>query len=257
MYLEFCEELWGRWLADSLVYSDFVKAEFQLDYLPEPYLQFGDCKNPLYVFTTNPGAGLPVQSRASVMAGNECLRSTYSYQEISRVLGDYYSKNLKGTPKTRILGMMDFAKRAGFDGVFQVEACPFHSAQLPKKDALLDNYQVDPFLSKYAESLQVFLRNKPVLIISAVGTKGVINTHSVSNRRWLNWQSNVINLNIDECDILPVNTKNNRITSAFVYSQKSKITSGFILMMGGNHMPKSEHLGHISELFRVQNKVSS
>jgi hypothetical protein len=46
----------------------FIKAEFQTEYLPEPYLVFGTNENLLYVLTTNPGKGMQHQDRSIILS---------------------------------------------------------------------------------------------------------------------------------------------------------------------------------------------
>ena len=98
-FREYCEKLWRQWIERSIIFSPYIQSEFQTEYLPEPYLNFKAGKNPLYVFTTNPGAGMDVQYFDNIVSGKSIISEKQSYESIAEALGQYYSENLKGTPK--------------------------------------------------------------------------------------------------------------------------------------------------------------
>ena len=58
--------------------------------------------------------------------------------------------------------------------MLQVEACPFHSHSLPNKAALLVDLQRDPLLRQYLQYLRAFLIDRPVVIVSAVSSRGAL-----------------------------------------------------------------------------------
>lgn len=230
-----------------------MHSEFQIDYLPEPYLKFGECSNPLYVFTTNPGLGMPEQHRKNILGGKSIASPNDPYSTISKVMGNYYLQHLKGAARNRIEAMIKLSNHSGFDGVIQIEACPFHSKSLPKKDSLLEHLSNDPALNGYEQCLKSVFFEKTVIAVSAIGTQATISIDSIKNRRWLNWQAGLIRLKTCDSKILPIITKGEKDTSAFIYSRSEKSVSGFILMMGGNHLPKLESMSPVIEVLGKNN----
>lgn len=247
---EYCETLWNRWINKRLEVSSFIDKEFQMAYLPEPYLGFGDSQNPLYVLTTNPGQGMPVQLRDSIYSGKSPISKGNSYKEISELMANYYMKHLKGAAKRRIEGFYEIAIGGGFDGVIQVESCPFHSAYLPKKNKLLKQYSFDSLLRAYTEVLKETLKNVSVISISAVATNRPLSTHSISSNPWLNWQSYIIGYSSKNTEILPITARKGRTTSAFLFNQNRGLIKGFILTMGGNYLPSSQSLNPLLPILK-------
>ena len=254
-FRDYCEKLWYQWIQGTIEYSTFVRSKFQVAYLPEPYLQFGECSNPLYVLTTNPGQGMSVQHQKHILEGKSIVSPNDRYSTIAKVMGNYYQQHLKGVARNRIEAMIELSKKSGFDGVIQIEACPFHSKSLPKKETLLKNLSDDPVLNDYNRLLKHVLFDKTVIAVSAVGTKAPISTGSITNRRWLNWQADLIGLKICDAEMLPIIIKDEKTTSAFIYSRSKKSVSGFVLMMGGNHLPKLESMSPVIEVLDQNNAV--
>jgi hypothetical protein len=244
----YCEELWKQWRDESIELPSYIKAEFQTDYLPEPYLSFKPGKNPLYILTTNPGQGMPEQHRDNINSRSSIVSPTMSYKEIASTMGDFYLTNLKGAAKTRIDSIIALSQKAGFDGVVQIEACPFHSGYLPKKNALLKQYSIEPLLSKYGNLVKSVLSERSVIAVSAVGTTKPITITSISSRAWLKWQADLIGFNIDKANIIALTEKPKKITSAFLYSENKNSVNGLVLMMGSNNLPRTKHMEPIIDV---------
>lgn len=241
-FIEYCESIWRTWENKTIALSTYIRSEFQTEYLPEPYLKFNAGNNPLYIFTTNPGKGISVQHRDNINTHASVISSKMPYEDIASEMGDYYLKHLKGTAKTRISSIIELAHQAGYDGIVQIEACPFHSENLSKKNELLRHYKSDPLLSTYEKFVREALSEQSVVAVSAVGANTKISTESINNRSWLNWQANLIGFNSDIAKILPITQKDGKPTSALLYSEDVNCVKSFVLMMGGNYLPKSEHM---------------
>ncbi len=56
-YDKLVEKIWDDWKLGQLSPqpSDYISEKFSLDYLPEPYLQYGEGDSPMYFLSTNPG----------------------------------------------------------------------------------------------------------------------------------------------------------------------------------------------------------
>src|SRR5690348_16680445 len=129
-YPAFCEKLFRSWLSGDLVIESVLSKLFQLDYVPEPYLLFGDQQNPLYAFTTNPGDGQEFQHRDAVLNDSSPTVSRLaSYADVACRLGEFYpvylrERNLYGAAR-RIDRVVELALLTGFSGVVQIEPLPF------------------------------------------------------------------------------------------------------------------------------------
>ena len=146
--------------------------------------------------------------------------------------------------------MIELSRLAGYEGVIQIELCPFHSRNLPEKNALLKHYNTNSQLKHYEKLLKEILSENSVITLAAVGTSAPISIASITTRHWLNWQANLIGFNSELGKVLPITRKDKKVTSAFVYSESASSVNGFILMMGGNHFSKLEYLTSVSEILR-------
>lgn len=131
---DFCDQLWRDWLHEEILDSEFDGLSFDKDSAPEPWLELRSGANPLVVVTTNPGGSMDIQKRSVVKRGRSPIilpKQTYASSTVG--LGHYYETNLPtGSPAVRrIKSMAQLATLAGYDGLYQVEACPFHSASFP------------------------------------------------------------------------------------------------------------------------------
>ena len=109
--------------------------------------------------------------------------------------------------------------------------------------------KADEFLSIYLQHLKGFLKNKNVFILSAVSSQKKIGGDSISKNSWLTFQSNLINFDGETPSFLPLTEKNGKATSCLLYEKKNSWYKGFILMMGGNHLPSDGALEKIGQLF--------
>ena len=252
-YIEFTEELHKKWIDDTLELDEKVKKDFQVDYLPEPYLDFDCGTNPLYILTTNPGGGMQMQKR-DVIVSNDSesgIVKDDKYSEVAKKLANFYIDILKGSAAgRRIDKMLELASQSNFDGVFQVESYPFHSATLPNKKQFLKIMKNDSFFIEYTDLLQKLLSNKTTIVISATGTQKSISINNIRNNVWLKWQSEIIGIEyIDNLTLIPLVTKADKITSAFLYEKQNNIVKGFVLAMGSNNLPSD--ISKISKIIGI------
>ena len=240
-YIEFTEELHKKWIVDRLELDEKVKKDFQVDYLPEPYLDFNCGENPLYILTTNPGGGMEMQKRDVIVLNNSesGIVKDDKYSDIAKKLANFYIDILKGSSAgRRIDKMLELASQSHFDGIFQVESYPLHSATLPNKKQFLKMMQNDSFFREYTDLLQKLLSNKTTIVISATSSQKSISVDNIRNNVWLKWQSEMIGIdNIDNVTLIPLVTKDDKITSAFLYEKQNDSVKGFILTMGSNNLP--------------------
>lgn len=242
-FFSHCEKIWKEWLSGNLERTEFLSATFCLCAAPEPYLKFGDCETkPLIFLTTNPGAPiLEVQERAAVLTGKGLLKSSMTYGAASVELGKYYAKKLpKGAAKYRICAMRDLAEVAGYSGVIQIEVCPLHSASLGAKDKLLGELRRVQWFKDYESSLKEYLRDKPVVVLSACGRNEDLTSVelSSSSKEWRAWIAGLagFDVRVGRLSGNPLTTKGDKWTSA-VYISSRSLRKAMVLMMGGNHLP--------------------
>ena len=246
-FFEYCESLWKSWLEGRLVASPFVDGAFDLDAAPEPYLSFRTGASPLFVLTTNPGGTMPHQLKSSVAAGAGPLNASMSYAAAASALGAFYEDphNLKGPANRRIAALQSLARLVGRDGVFQVEACPFHSESFPGKGAFLDSLDTDGLLSEYVGRVQSFLRDRPVVIVAAVSTQVSLGP-SLQLSKWLLWQANLAGLDLVAARFIPLVERRGKVTCGAFVSGEGEAVKALVLMMGGNHLPGNSGLVALS-----------
>lgn len=237
-YYAYVEQLWCEWLDGRLADCDELRDRFQLDYAPEPYINFDTGNEPLNVLLTNPGKGLAIQHRNRIRAGRSPIPADGSYASIAGELGNVYRRLLKRKAAgRRISAMLNVARRAGKDGVKQFESIPFHSAKLPGKRKLPELIRGTCALNEYVQHLKVLLENCSVIALSAVSSKVLLTPNVVLSHPWLRWQAGNMGLDGARLELEPLVKKGRKVTCGFVYSHLSRGISGFVLMMGGNHFP--------------------
>ena len=247
---EYCDQLWQDWINDNLQVDLKLASRFQMDHMPEPYLLFGDGERHLCVLTTNPGIGMEHQTRQAIRANRSCVEPLDNYHDAAVKLAQFYSGHLRGQAKTRIDKLVSLAEQIGNTGVLQFESCPYHSAKLPEKRSLPDRFEQDSVMQDYTHLLENRLRNETCVALSAVGSNKPISQKTITENVWLSWQAGVMAFEPDTADIIPLSRKGDKVTSAFIYSRMNGLVKGFILMMGGNHLPGQDHLSDIARVLR-------
>lgn len=232
-----CESIYNDWRAHQFKEDSSLQALFQMEFSPEPYFVLKDGSNPLYMLLTNPGSGMEFQ-HISNHKGSE-------YWKFASVLGDIYTS--EGFKKEggraayhRLKKSIEFSVIMGYRGVVNVETIPFHSVDLNKRKALraIDSSGI---LQSYQSELKRFLSDKPVLIVSATGTKNSISKENISGSDWLMYQADLIGFSVDDLIMRELSTKDGKVTSA-IFSSGSK---HIVLMAGTNNLPSSERLSSI------------
>lgn len=227
-YVDFCQKLFNDWLNDDLRVNEMCKHLFQLDYIPEPYLNFEVSKNPLYILNINPGSGMDdLQLRDAIIENK--------YNEVANRFGDFYlSDNFKiaGAAYRRNIRALQIARDNSFDGFVNLETIPFHSNTLNKLGTL-NAVKSEPVLMEYTTLLKDFITDKCVVVVAACSSKKSITKDTVSNNPWLDFQRDCIGLNLEISKLTPLVIKDNKITSALISDKDKHI----LLMMGSNNFP--------------------
>lgn len=248
-YFSFCESLWQAWLKGDLEAPPIIERTFNLQAAPEPYLSFGAGPRALVAVTTNPGATMPHQVRAVVLAGSGPVNPTMSYHEAAHHLGSFYEQQLKGQARRRIAALRKLAQFVGTEGVLQVEACPFHSPSLPKKAALLSSVAQSGLLAEYVDHLREFIQERPTVVVSAISSRAELGPE-LRLSRWLAWQAEIGGVQTEGATFVPLIEKVGKITCGAFISSANGATKALVLMMGGNHLPGEAGLRALSEAFQ-------
>ena len=231
--------------------SAYLRATFDLDAAPEPWLPLFPGERPLVALTTNTGYTLPValQRRADIVSGRSSVRPDASYAEAARALAAYYTHTLRGTARIRNAAMARLSQLAGFDGVLGVECCPFHSRRTPHKAVLVRESATDPLLAGYVGVLGKFLALGSVVAVSAVSTRATL-CRGLRLSPWLTWQGDRLGLVLDEAECIPLVTKDQKVTCAALIGRRSNAACALVLMMGGNTLPGDAGLQRLARALR-------
>jgi hypothetical protein len=247
-YITFCEEkLWCPWKEHS---RDFlVPPPFDSEAAPEPYLYFGARAKRLVVLTTNPGAVMCHQCRATVQAGSGPLSMKDTYAEAARKLGDFYEAHLTGQARHRITKQRRLSSYLGYDSLMQVELIPFHSASLPQKSAVLGQINKrDSLLGCYVELLGKFLVDHPVVIIQAAPARVPLSAKAELSP-WLRRVAEIAGLDLNAADLVSLAERGPKTTVA-AWVSKTEPRKALVLMMGTNNLPRDERLHKLAAALR-------
>lgn len=229
-YYGFCEDVFEKWLHDSSFLSGFRK-DFDVDYLPEPYLAYGEGQKKLFVLNNNPGHVLENQVQA-----RSTIQSQYpgrTYAEVARGMAGYYSSDEfeKSEPNAarRNRKIFQFAVRMGYDRIEVVETFFLHSASFDKK-RFLKVYRDRKIVSEYIRHLKAYLEDKDVLVISSASCP--ITKDRLSE--WVGFQCDIIGMDIKKAKFTPMkrNEAGNVSTAILCHDRKF-----MTLMCGYNNMP--------------------
>jgi hypothetical protein len=244
-----CEQLWQSWLRRTMDVPSSLHTMFDLEAAPEPYVNFGAGANPLVELLTNPGYVLPEQTRGVIESGAGPIKSVMDYATVAKTFGEFYERQLRGAAAHRIAAIRSLSEQLGFDGVLQVDACPFHSASLPNKGAVLRIIRAGGLLGQYAGTLREFLRSRPVLTLAAVSSAHPLLPPPVLTD-WARWQAQLAGLDLEQAKFLPLVKKGNATTVAALISRADGVPKGLVLMMGGNRLPGPEGLRTLAAFLR-------
>jgi hypothetical protein len=242
MFHRLCEEIFANWKNDRLLLTLAVRQAFDLQYCPEPYLQFGGQRAPITFVTMNLGRGEPFQQLNNIGTTRSPIRADATYQETAADLGCWYvSPSCPITPaaKTRIRAMLDLAASLGRTGVEQVECMPFHSAHA------VDGHRIDqdPLLSRYSSAVSDYVASRD-LVCTMVG--GLADGSSVRRMAML------IGLDRSRRGHLGLTVKNGRCTSGIVFGRNGGRIRAVFYRQGNLGMPGkatlAEHLPRIRDV---------
>lgn len=227
-YIAFCQKLFEDWRSSNLKVDRSCEQLFQLEYVPEPYLNFKASQNPLYILNINPGSGMDdLQLRDKLIEDK--------YDDVANRFGDFYLSNdfkKAGAAYRRNIRALQIAEDNGFNGFVNLETIPFHSNTLNKLRAL-EVVKSEPILIEYTALLKDFISDKCVVVVAACSSRDSITKKTVSDNSWLNFQRDCIGLNLETSKLTPLVIKNNKVTSAIISDRNKHI----LLMMGSNNFP--------------------
>lgn len=232
-YFKFCEVLFEEWRKHQFKEDKILHNLFEMNFSPEPFFEIRNGDNPLYLLLTNPGSGMEFQHIDN--------RNESSYLDFSKRLAGIYTsnefKNGKGSRNAyrRINKSLELSNYLGFNSLVNIETIPFHSEILSKNKAL-EAIGKSYTLYSYQNVLKNHLVDKPVLIVSACSSKQSISKNTLSSSKWLNYQCDLANINIEKLEMEPLTRKYDKITSAlFKNSTQHKY---IVVTMGSNNLPK-------------------
>ena len=250
-YFNYCEKMWSEWVSSDFHHSGLMGTTFQMDHCPEPYLFFpGYASGQLHFLTTNPGAGMPHQHFEQIYQGKPVVLKNDSYSENAKKLADFYSTQLRGNARVRVEAMRRLATLYDAQGFTQVECIPFHSRNLPQKNAVIQLCKEDTDLGDYIKLLKEYLLDKTVLAVSAVGSSKEIACSKDYFSEWLRWQSEIMGFSFDTANKYDIvcHKTTGRVTGALLLSQRMNASKGFFLMMGTNSLPSPEGVEQIAKI---------
>jgi len=258
-YGSFCDRLWLDWLADRLPASAFGGGEFDRKSAPEPWLEFRAGSNPLVAVTTNPGGSMDHQSHAAVVGRTSpIIKPSQTYREATEGLGHFYETSLeKASPaRHRIKAFVRLAESAGYEGLLQVEACPFHSAKLPNKQKLVRAVESNSnsLLREYAEHLRAFLASHHVVGLSAISSTASLTAagtqQAMGSSVWLPWFATLIGLDPRQATHIELTRKGEgqaaMVSAAALVATVNGRRKALVLMMGGNRLPGESGLAALA-----------
>jgi hypothetical protein len=171
-YKDASQAIYEAWLSGN---SNEVLSPFQMDYLPEPYLDYGfaDGKDACVFLATNPGEAMPHQLRSGVAAefGGGTLPTEYRF--LSVALAEFYGDPARFQKRSRynVRRMKELAKTLCGGGTLQVELFPWHSTNLPKKAQVMKKLRSSsPLYGAYHLALKEFLATVPAVFSWNAGT---------------------------------------------------------------------------------------
>jgi hypothetical protein len=135
------------------------------------------------------------------------------------------------------------------DGVLQVEACPFHSASLPGKAALIRSIESGSLLGTYAAHLSAFLHRRRVVIVSAIGTRVALSA-GVPLSPWVSWLARLANLPLERAEFVPLVEKGTKTTAGALVAFSEGAPKSLVLMMGSNALPADAGLRRLADAMR-------
>ncbi len=235
-FLNFCDTVHQNWLNGQYQNDKILNKLFQMDYSPEPYFEVKEGKNPLFLLLTNPGSGMDFQHISN--------HQSTDFDQYQKVLKDVYTStgfidDGGRTAYHRLQKSLEWAKWWNYSGLINVETIPFHSDTLDKKKAL-KAINTSEVVQEYTTNLKSYLKNKPVLIVSATGTRTSIDKTNLINNKWLMYQLDLGNIDLDRLEETVITKKGNKITS-MLFRQDNKY---IILMAGSNTLPSLEKYLH-------------
>lgn len=227
-FIDYCDHLFVLWKNEKIDLGVFEK-DFLISHIPEPYYTIQEGKNILYVLNYNPGHGLEIQTRFKINQKNYT-----SFKEVSSDLSQFYRENLHGNAVSRNVKIRNFAQNLGFDGVMCVETFFLHSCKF-NHDRFLRKYKENQLVKKYTNVLADYLKDKPVLRISAIGSNVNADDLLHTDDQWFDFQNKIMNFDPASAAFISIKTKNAKTTSGIFVAPGQKFVS---VMMGSNNLPK-------------------
>ena len=176
--------------------------------------------------------------------------------------GNSQSSLAKASPaRHRIKAFLRLAESAGHEGLLQVEACPFHSANLPNKPKLVRAVESNSnsLLREYTEHLRAFLTSHHVVGLSAISSTVSLTATgtqlAMRSSIWLPWFAALIGLDPSQATHVELTRKDlegrpSTVTAAGLVATVNGRRKALVLMMGGNRLPGEGGLAALAGALR-------
>lgn len=234
-YRSSSEDVYQAWVSGATIDNPIMRNIFDLEYMPEPYLDFGDGEDFCVFLTTNPGGGMPVQLRDGISL--LCPQGLpASYQEMSRLLANYYSGSgeLKGAALGNIRAMRGLAEAFGYKRVLQVEGFPWHSADLPGKVRLRDQLTRLPEYSSYYQALCELIAKCPLVLSWSAGRPEVRGGDGQL------FKAEIMGMDLQQASMISISlSKKHQVSQALAWQADADIIRGLFVRTGSAGLPKN------------------
>lgn len=230
-YKRHCESLYRAWLAAPSHFGEF-EADFSIGSLPEPYFPIRPGSRTLLVLNNNPGKPMPHQDHSHVQGK---FRAGEPYSEVASWLTRQYistETKINARAKSRNTKVEELADALGYDGIENVETFYLHSSKMDKA-RFLRKYANHPMVVDYVSELAAYVKERPVLVVACVASNRSFDKDSVIKSPWLNFQAELVGLNIGRAQYIKLTEKPGKVTSGLI-RDGDKI---MICSMGANNIP--------------------
>jgi hypothetical protein len=241
-YFEFCENLHINWDLNKLNLGD--NFGFDLNALPEPYLNFGSNGNDICFLTTNPGGVMDFQKKPS-----DFFKNGEKYPELSRRLAKHYENTLQGPAKTRIQAMYKISNmiRPNSNGFMQFEISPFHSSSFPNKEKFANFVLTGEtnFHSEYVDLLTEQLKDSNCICIQS----GLPDLKRL-NKMWLQLIGKILSVDKNSWETIYFKHKDERPTTGAFYNKNKNTFKAILFNSGSNSIPNVDSMNELINRLR-------
>jgi hypothetical protein len=260
-FMDLCEELWRDWLEERLDLPEFSRPPFNLAAAPEPYVLYDVGSNPLVMLLTNPGGTMPHQLRENVRtagSGPYPLTEDMRYADAAARLGEFYGDmESKRAARARVDAMKNLARLSGHSGVIQVDACPFHSENLPMvhKLRIVRMSGEAGFMQRYSRLLRSFLEPHSVVVVTGAGSGKSLDSAD-ELPEWPAWNAGLLGLTPRPEGFIELVGRDGsqgpkKTTVAALVQRNGNIAKALVRSMGNNNLPAKVGLEELARAIKA------